>query len=130
MVGLGHGTFSNPASRNERPGTSTPSRNASVPSRQAFSSKRNKSTSAPVSRRSTCCADKFNPASASGALMRASTARRFRTDVNKPSAPAHSRQKQSGIGGGELIGITPVHILDDEDARLIGVFEWRAETGA
>ena len=40
----------------ERPGTSTPSRRASVPSRQAFSSARNRSTSAPVSSRSRCWA--------------------------------------------------------------------------
>src|SRR6202008_314530 len=66
MVGFGQGTLSKTPSRSDRPGTSTPSRKASVPNRQAFSSARNRSTSVPVSSASMCCAYSAMPASASG----------------------------------------------------------------
>ena len=61
MSGRGHGTRSNTIRRNERPGTSTPSRIASVPSRQESSSARKMSTSVPVDIASTCWASSCSP---------------------------------------------------------------------
>ncbi len=55
-VGLGQGTPSITTSRSEWPGTSTPSRKASVPISEARGSSRKISTSVPVSIGSTCWA--------------------------------------------------------------------------
>ena len=99
MSGRGHGTRSNTTSRSARPGTSTPSRIASVPSRQLSSSVRKMSTRVALSIGSTCCASSGMPAASSAGAIRACTACSRRIAVNSPSAAAARGQEQRPVGG-------------------------------
>ena len=86
-VGARPGHASNTTRRSARPGTSTPSRMASVPSRQESTSVRKMSTRVALSIASTCWASSGRPASSSAGAMRRWTACRRRMAVNRPSAP-------------------------------------------
>src|ERR1700737_1751399 len=106
MSGRGHGTRSKTMRRSERPGTSMPSRTASVPSRQESSSARKMSIKVAVSMPSTCWADSgtrgqqrqnFRPERRGDALIHRLEAR----DRGEEAERAATRSQEEGtIGGG------------------------------
>ena len=123
MSGRGQGTRSNTTSRSARPGTSTPSRIASVPSRQLASSVRNTSTSVALSIASTCCASSGMP----GRLQRRRDARVHRLQPRdrgeQPERAAARGQEQRAIGAGQRGQVARRHVGHDEGAGLRRVVE-------
>ena len=113
-VGRGHGTRSITTSRSDLPGTSTPSRSASVPSREARGSSRKISTRVPASIGSTCWASSGSPARASRSAIRAWTALQPLDRGEQAQRPAARRLDQPRIGAGQRRYVAAADVGDDQ----------------